>query len=48
MKDCSSAFIQQLWRWGIGELGPQKLKILGTAACVQILILTVLFHQRQI
>ena len=43
-KECSSAPIHPVYWWG-GKR--KKPKILGTAACVQILILTVLFHQKR-
>jgi len=47
MKDCSSAPIQTLWKVESFVEQPQKPKILGPAACVQILIITVLLHQKK-
>jgi len=44
MNDCSSAHRQPLCRWRVLT---HKPKILGTAAFVQISILTVLFHQKR-
>jgi len=44
MNDYSSAHRQPLCRWGVLT---QKPKLLGTAAFVQISILTVLFNQKR-
>jgi len=45
-----NAFYEGLFQFTyatIVEVQPQKLKILGTAACVQTSILTVVFHQKR-